>query len=143
MIDIHRNDDQAKEILHSMFKPGKSSWNGDGIQGLVLKTENEVVSAIIYQKLTQSANWVFIHALGTVIEHRNRGYARALLENLMKMDPAPPMIFLEPINGDSRLPMLYKNWGFIPSSTHDEQIKKEVESLGQGGNITFVLDNKA
>jgi ribosomal protein S18 acetylase RimI-like enzyme len=140
-----RADQEAKSFLHGLIQPGKSSWTDDKIQGHVLKTgkDGPIVSAIIYQKFLDNENWVVIHALGTSEDQRKRGHARALLENLMNKDGAPHMMFLEAINGDPDLPHIYRNLGFIYSSTHDEQIKKEIKSFGKGGNKTLVLDNKA
>jgi predicted GNAT family N-acyltransferase len=145
MTSFEQDNEMAKDFLHSFFQPGKPSWSGDAIQGHVLKTENagKIVSAIIYEQLTHNENWVFIHALGTSVEQRKRGHARALLENLMKKDGAPHMICLETINGDSDLPPMYRSLGFIPSSTYDEQIKRDIKSLGKGANKTLVLNNKA
>jgi GNAT superfamily N-acetyltransferase len=138
------NTEEAKAFLHGFFQPEKSSWKDDGIQGHVLKAENgKIVSAIIHQELAHSANWVFIHALGTQVDHRNRGYARALLDNLTKKDGAPHIICLEAIHGEPDLRPMYRNFGFIPSSTHDEQIKIDIKSLGKGNNKTLVLENKA
>jgi GNAT superfamily N-acetyltransferase len=137
-------DEEAKSFLQKFFQPGKPSWRDDRIQGHVLKAENgKIVSAIIYQELAHSANWVFIHALGTQVDHRKKGYARALLDNLTKKDGAPHIICLEAIDGDPGLLPMYRNFGFIPSSTHDEQIKIDIKSLGKGNNKTLVLDNKA
>jgi predicted GNAT family N-acyltransferase len=145
MTSLEQANKEAKDFLHRLLKPGKSSWTADGIQGHVLKTVNDgnIVSAIIYQQLTHNENWVFIHALGTSMEQRKKGHVRALLENLMKKDGAPHMICLEAISGDSDLLQIYGNLGFIPSSTHDKQIQRDIKSLGKGGNKTLILDNKA
>jgi GNAT superfamily N-acetyltransferase len=144
MIHIER---AANDILNKFFEPEKPSWEGDKIEGYVLKMENDgpICSAIIYQTLANSTNWVFIHALGTNVNHRNKGYARALLENLMKMDVAPQMIFVEAkaIKGGPHTMIFFRNLGFIPSPTHDEQVKIDIQSLGIGDNKTLVLDNKA
>jgi N-acetylglutamate synthase-like GNAT family acetyltransferase len=138
---------KAKEFLKPFHLSSKPSWTAasNNIKvGQVLKTENgKIVSAIIYEQLKQNEHWVFIHALATREDARNRGHARKLLENLMKEDRAPHMICLEALNGNSDLLQIFWNFGFIPSSTHDEEIKKDINTLGIGNNKTLVLDNKA
>jgi predicted GNAT family N-acyltransferase len=138
---------KAEVFLKESLPSSKPSWTtSDEIKiGHVLKTKknDQIASAIIYQQLKQNEHWVFIHAIATSEDERNRGYARALLEKLMKKDLAPHMIFLEAIDGSSDLLQIYRNFGFIPSSTHDEKIKKDITTLGKGNNKTLVLDNKA
>jgi predicted acetyltransferase len=136
---------EAEEFLKTLLPSNKPPWttNNERKIGHVLKTEGKIASAIIYQQLKQNVHWVFIHTIATSEDERNRGYARALLEKLMKKDRAPHMIFLEAIDGSSDLLQIYRNFGFIPSSTHDEEIKKDVKTLGQGNNKTLVLNNKA
>jgi predicted GNAT family N-acyltransferase len=145
MTCVVQADDEAKQFLDKFFQPGRCSWKHTGIQGHVLKTgkDGPIVSAIIYQQIPDNENWVLIHALGTSEDQRKRGHARVLLENLMNKDGAPHMIFLEAIDGDPDLLAMYRKFGFIPSSTHDEQIEKVIKSFGKGDNKTLVLDNKA
>jgi hypothetical protein len=135
----------AIEFLLDFFPEDRPSWTGDGIQGHVLKMEKdgEIVSAIIYQQLEQDEKWVFIHAIGTSQLERHKGHAKSLFENLMKKDGAPLMIFLQATNSDLRLLQKYRNIGFIPSCTHDVQLRTYIESVGAGGNKTLVLDTKA
>jgi GNAT superfamily N-acetyltransferase len=134
---------KAEEFLEQFLPSSKPSWTasiGNKV-GHVLKTKenDQIASAIIYQQLEQNEHWVFIHAIATRQDERNRGYARALLEKLMKKDRAPHMICLEA----SDLLQIYRNFGFIPSSSHDKEIKREIKTLGKGPNKTLVLDNKA
>jgi GNAT superfamily N-acetyltransferase len=144
---IEEDIKKAEEFLIALLPSNEPPWAAsNGIKlGHVLQTkeEGEIVSAIIYEQLKQNEHWVFIHALATREDARNKGYARALLEKLMKHDRAPHMICLEALNGNSDLLQIYRNFGFIPSSTHDEEIKKDINSLGEGNNKTLVLDNKA
>ena len=134
---------KAEVFLKESLPSSKPSWtrSNEIIIGHVLKTKknDQIASAIIYQQLKQNEHWVFIHAIATSEDERNRGYARALLEKLMKKDRAPHMICLEA----SDLLQIYRNFGFIPSSSHDKEIKREIKTLGKGPNKTLVLDNKA
>jgi GNAT superfamily N-acetyltransferase len=139
----------VNDFLNTFFQesPGAGKLS-DEIKGYVLKMKEDgpdgpICSFIVYQKLKINANWVFIHALHTKPEHRKKGYARLLLETLMKMEIAPQIIFVEASKEGPDLKPMFRNLGFIPSPTHDEQVKVDIKSLGEEGKETLVLDNKA
>jgi hypothetical protein len=134
------------DLLNTFFQPHTEAGKGDDeIKGYVLKMEKDgpVCASIVYQKLKINANWVFIHALHTKEEHTEKGYERALLENLMKVEFATQICFVEASKVNPDLKPMFRNLGFIPSPTHDEQVKVDIPSLGEEGKETLVLDNKA